>query len=100
MEQGNGQDELVDLSGALDNNNPAYDGEDVTTNVSVSENKMPGLYGLVGKLTGGVIKTEKQAKAILIILIILMNVVTFSLLLKENNKTAPVTSEAIPAQAE
>lgn len=100
MEQGNGQEELVDLSGALEENNQSYTDEDIAQDAPISGNKLPGIYGLVGKLSGGLIKTEKQAKAVLILLIVIMNAITFSLLLKDNGGSTTITDEAIPAQAE
>jgi hypothetical protein len=92
MEQNNGQEDLVDLSQVLDeggkNESPMMEENGSwREESSSSEKKVPGLYGLTMKLSGGFIKTEKQVKIVLVVLIILLNVFTFSLLTK-GNKTA------------
>lgn len=102
MEPGNDQDKVVDLSQVLNQTDPvADDSQAEEKTYSYNQDDMPGLYGLVAKLSGGAIKTQKQAQIILVVLIILMNVITFSLLLKgKGNVVENNPLENIPAQSE
>jgi len=69
--------EVIDLSEILDEER-SYDEEpDRSRSGSGSESR---LYNFLINHSGGVIKDEKQAQAVLILLIIVLNVVTFSLL--------------------
>lgn len=95
MEQNNGQEELVDLSQVLNENEPPAADKSGQEEDLPPEVKIPGLYGVVAKLSRGLIKNEKQAKAVLVILIILLNAITFSLIFG-NNKTG----QQIDMQAE
>lgn len=93
---------MVDLSQVLDEEgrNELLTAEEIRNlqeESPSSEKKVSGLYGLAIKFSGGLIKTEKQAKIVLVILIILMNAITFSLLFG-GNKTAQQTN--MPADAQ
>lgn len=98
--------EVIDLSGAL---NEARLEETIKEENSSSEyedsgqQKIPAIYRLIMKISGGAIKTEAQAKTVAIIIIIITNLITFSLLFKDNFDSTPQDTflidetEAIPA---
>jgi hypothetical protein len=72
--------EVVDLSQVL---NEAEAAPEAPGEEAVRQEEMPGLYGLVGRVSGGKIKTQKQARLVLVVLIILMNILTLSLILRD-----------------
>ena len=102
MEQGNNQNEFVDLSQVLSEAETQDAYEDQSAEKEDVAAGLTGMYKLVSKLSGGAIKTEKQVNLIFVVLIILMNIVTFSLLFKGNNAAQPVDdmNMEMPAQAE
>jgi len=94
MEQENGSEEVIDLSSAL----KEIEHEPVVQDVQEQNlNHIPGVYRLIIKLSGGIIKTEGQAKVAAILIIILTNLFTFSMLFKDKN--SGVSEEMVPTSA-
>lgn len=102
MEQGNNQNEFVDLSQVLNETDTQAAYSDQSSEKEVVGAGLTGMYKLVSKLSGGAIKTEKQVNFIFVVLIILTNIITFSLLFKGNGAAEPISdiNAEMPAQAE
>lgn len=78
MEQNNDQSEFVDLSQVLNETDEAFAVRRSEEKV-LRRQKIPAIYRLIFKLSGGLIKTEKQAMCVVVILIVLINALTYSL---------------------
>ncbi|MFA6897091.1 MAG: hypothetical protein WCQ96_02300 [Patescibacteria group bacterium] len=93
MEQDNNQSELVDLSQVLNETGPTP----TKGREDKGGRKIPSVYRLIMKLSGGVIKTEKQATLAAVFLIILLNIITFSLLFGGKDKTQSINQAQMAA---
>ncbi|MDD3006332.1 MAG: hypothetical protein PHX30_01985 [Candidatus Pacebacteria bacterium] len=79
MEQNKGQGDFVDLSQVLDKTDGALTAKRRSKEKILKMQKTPTIYRLVFKLSGGLIKTERQAMCIVVMFLILINALTFSL---------------------
>lgn len=105
MEQNNESENVVDLSDVLNEGNNAVDSNTYNSNMpgeleEAKENtkRIPLLYRSIIKLSGGIIKNENQAKTVAVVVIIIANLITFSLVFKNNSGNVP--EEALPAVSE
>lgn len=96
MEQDGEPREVIDLSQALNETRrePVMEEQ---YEVEQDLQHVPAIYRLIMKISGGTIKTEGQAKTVAILIIILTNIVTFSLIFKGQGDN--VTQEEIPTSA-
>ena len=97
MGQEGEQMEVIDLSQALNETRREVI-EDETAADPYAEadgRKVPGIYRVIMKLSGGIIKTENQAKTVAVLIIILTNLITFYLIFQEQAKDEPL--DEIPA---
>jgi hypothetical protein len=82
MEQNNSEEGVIDLSETLGDISLHAQTSDFENDVA-STKRVPAMYGLIIKLSRGVIKSEKQAKNFLVLLIIIVNLISFYLIYKQ-----------------
>ena len=70
--------EVIDLSDMLDGNRSDSDDED--SEEFYSSKPKSGMYNFIIRYSGGCIRDEKQAQVVVIVLIIVLNLITFSML--------------------
>ncbi len=82
MENSGKEEEFYDLSGALDGvelRSAERGGGRLT-----GKDNTPGIYGVVFRVSGGKVKTKEQARVIIVILLIIINAVTYILVSGKN----------------
>jgi hypothetical protein len=75
MENADNQNEIYDLSGVL--GEKEFGSAKRTKEGAVNKGDVSGVYDMVFRLSGGKINTEGQARIIIIIFLIIINVVTY-----------------------
>jgi hypothetical protein len=75
MEQNDGQNDFYDLSRVLDDVEPKPTKKRLGK-ITV-EGDIPGIYRMVFRLSGGIIRTEGKARIIIIVFLIIINTVTY-----------------------